>query len=107
MCPSLKNRNADGLFLTWLKPVASAANDADCVVNANVLWLVTRRKPVLRIDWLNRIIAQGRELESLWVPMRHPSHCITRWHARFESGITGLENAIPTIHSRITAEQRG
>lgn len=89
-------------FLFWNKMECSR-NDVDAIVNANVLCHLgetAETKPV--VDWLLRIIAEGREAESdKWYRTPHTAYYfISRCIA---AGIKGLEPARQTIIDRIKA----
>ncbi len=60
----LRNRNEQGLFLTWIKD-SESENDVDSVVNANVLCYLGERPETHRvIDYLNEIIKLNKEADS-------------------------------------------
>ena len=60
----LRNRNAQGLFLTWLRG-HNVPNDVDSVVNANtILYLGDRPETADACDYLNHIVNLGQEAGS-------------------------------------------
>lgn len=62
----LSNRDANGLFKTWLRQ-PHAKNDIDAVVNANVLlYLGERPETTLACNALNQLINKNREKNNYW-----------------------------------------
>ena len=85
----LANRNDEGLFRTWVRPLGQA-NDVDCVVNANVL-LVLGKDPVAALTGqkLTDIVAQGRELATTHYYC-HPLALHYAMARAFQNGFTGF-----------------
>lgn len=131
----LHNRDGRGLFFTWFVPRARATadlrywravlgevtlarmtvfwktteagySDVDAVVNANVLLYLGERpetRPV--VEWLGRIVDEGREAESdKWYRDLFTFHyALSRCH---HAGIGGFGRLGPTIRDRLAAAAR-
>ena len=62
----LRNRRPDGLFETWVRE-GDVANDADAVVNANVLlYLGERAETLAVVSWLRDLLSRGPSWGSYW-----------------------------------------
>lgn len=130
----LHNRDHRGLFHTWFVPRLKAVtdyrywiavlreitfgrmilfwqiteasyNDVDAVVNANVLLYLGRCSATVPvIDWLSRIVEEGREQDSdKWYRDLFTFHyALSRCH---HEGISGFEHLYDLIIKRLAAEQ--
>lgn len=99
-------RDEQGLFFTWLQE-KHKRNDIDSVVNANVLLYLGDREETRAVsDYLNTIIAEGREAGTYYYYLDDLAlhYAVSRayWH-----GVNSLEPAKGPIVSTALARQRG
>jgi hypothetical protein len=96
----LDQRNEDGVFLTWIKPVGES-NDVDSVVNANVLlYLGDRPETVGCAEFLNQVVGTNTEAHSYWYYTSDAAlyHAMSR---AFHSGARSLTPSVKSIAARI------
>ncbi len=101
----LGNRNEDGLFFTRLQEKAKP-NDIDSVVNANALLYLGDREETRAVsDYLNRIIAEGREAETYHYYLDDLAfyYAVSR---AYLNGATSLGPAKEPVISRTLSRQR-
>jgi hypothetical protein len=102
----LGNRNEDGLFFTWLQE-KSKPNDVDSVVNANVLLYLGDREETRAVsDYLNTIIAEGREAGSYYYYLDDLAFYYAVSRAYFNR-VSSLQSAREHVISRTLSRQRG
>ncbi len=102
----LGNRNEKGLFFTWLQ-ARDKRNDVDSVVNANVLLYLGDTEETRAVsDYLNRIIAEGREVETYYYYLDDFALYYAVSRAYF-NGVTSLKTALEPVTLRTLARQRG
>jgi hypothetical protein len=102
----LGNRNEDGLFLTRLQEKAKQ-NDVDSVVNANALLYLGAREETRAVsDYLNTIIAEGREAGTYYYYLDDLAlhYAVSR---AYLNGATSLEPSRGPVISRTLSRQRG
>ena len=102
----LRNRNQDGLFLTWIRK-AGDRNDVDSVVNANaVLYLGEKDETKVVCEYLNTVIAEHRESETYYYYLDDLAlyHAVSR---AYMNGVTSLGISRDAVISRIADSRRG
>jgi hypothetical protein len=101
----LRNRNKNGLFLTWLRG-ANYPDDVDSVVNANVLLHLGERKETSAVaDFLNTIVVEHRERETYYYYLDDLAFYYAVSRAYF-NGVARLEVTKSPATSRILQRQR-
>lgn len=98
----LANRNPDGSFRTWIRS-PDQPNDVDCVVNANVLFVLGEDDSTAAAGrMLVDIVSDGREMATTHYYC-HPVALHYAMARAFQSGVTGFAQIAGVACARILA----